>query len=156
MINIMSIESSIGTGIRTETGTGTETHQLNSTLMRATLESTLDEYVKTTRAIENIQNKINIYKKNIEHKIKNSKSTNEQNKKIKEFKKTIAKLKNDSEIIQKYKLLKKRKNELKEILISINLQINNNQFNADIVYVDKIITDLRIKYMLLAQENNVN
>jgi hypothetical protein len=47
-------------------------------------EQLLNEYVRITFIIENIQNKLNLYKHDIENNIESSNNENEQNEKIKE------------------------------------------------------------------------
>jgi hypothetical protein len=97
----------------------------------------LDEYVKVTRIIENIQNKINRYKKNVKENIENSRNEHEQEKKIKEFKKTMSRIKGDKDITQQYRLLKKKQKELRDKLIPDTLSFTD---------ADSFISDLRIKY----------
>ena len=97
----------------------------------------LDEYVKVTRIIENIQNKINRYKKSVKENIENSRNEHEQEKKIKEFKKTMSRIKGDKDITQQYRLLKKKQKELRDKLIPDTLSLTD---------ADSFISDLRIKY----------
>jgi hypothetical protein len=81
-------------------------------------DSLLDEYVKITKKIDIIQNKINRYKKKIELNIEKSKSEKEQNDKLQEFKEIVETIKNDPTIVGKYKLLKQRQKELRDLIIS--------------------------------------
>lgn len=97
----------------------------------------LDEYVKVTRTIENIQNKINRYKKSVEENIENSKSEQEQENKIKEFKKTMSRIKGDKDITQRYRILKKKQKELRDKLIPNELSFSE---------ADVLIIGLRKKY----------
>ena len=80
-------------------------------------EKLLDEYVKITMAIENVQNKINQYKKKVENIINNTESNQEKRIYIEEFKTVMMKIKNDNEITKKYRTLRKRQNELKKIFL---------------------------------------
>lgn len=114
-------------------------------------ESMLAEYVKVTRTIENIQFKLNKYIKDTEKYIETAKSEKEQNKKIKEIKKTLAKIKKDPEVTNKYRILKKRQIELKNQLLS-TVKPSNDIHDSDI---DKTISDLKIKYNILTQNEIV-
>lgn len=78
----------------------------------------LDEYVRVTRAIENIQDKIARYKKSIIYHIDNSKTEQERNDHIKEFRGIIDTIKNDASITKKYRMLKDRQTQLREMLLS--------------------------------------
>lgn len=80
-------------------------------------EDILDEYVRLTRAIENVRNKINQYKKNIDYDISNSKSEKEQQKHVDKFKNVINRIKNDDDITGKYRRVKARHQELKRVLL---------------------------------------
>jgi hypothetical protein len=97
----------------------------------------LDEYVKVTRTIENIQNKINRYKKNVEENIENLKNEKEQIVKIKEFQKTMSQIKGDKDITHRYRLLKKKQKELRDILIPGIVSLTDSEL---------FISNMRQKY----------
>jgi len=99
-------------------------------------EQLLDEYVKITKTIDNIQLKLTNYKKKIEESIENSKSEEEQQNKIIEFKEIINKIKNDETISKKYKLLKKNQEEIRKKLI-INDSIDTNEIDDKITILFK-------------------
>ena len=104
----------------------------------------LDEYVRVTRTIENIQTKINTYKKSIEEDIESAKSEEEQNERVKEFKNMMAKIKKDPNVTSNYRLLKKRQTELRNQIIPID---NND--------IDKTISNLKRKYIVLSRKKIV-
>lgn len=100
----------------------------------------LDEYVKISKTIENIQMKINEYKKDIEISIENAQSENEQNVHVEKFKEMMIKIKTDPNIITKYKSLKKRQQELKFLIIpSTDSEIDHQ------------INQLKNKYVMLSK-----
>lgn len=107
-------------------------------------EHILDEYMKITRTIENIQNKINQYKKIVEANIENSKNEEEQEEKIREFKKIIHRIKKDKEITRKYRLLKKKQKELRDSLVTNRGSLEGDETNL-------VISDLKSKYSLLSK-----
>lgn len=121
-------------------------------------EANLDEYVKVTNAIDNIHDKINKYKKIVSETIENSSSEKEQIRCLLEFKNTIKRIKSDSNITHKYKLLKKRQNELKNILLSstkTNTFYNNLNDNEHIFTTSDIsnyLNDLQTKYSYLVKK----
>lgn len=102
----------------------------------------LDEYVKVTRTIENIQDKIIRYKKSVEENIENSKSEKEQEQKIKEFQKTMSRIKGDNDITKRYRLLKQKQKELRDKLIPDAISLSE---------ADLLIINLRKKYEALAK-----
>lgn len=79
-----------------------------------TYNRSLDEYVKITRTIENIQNIINRYIKDLA--IENAQTEQEKDEKINEFKDMMFRIKNDRDITQRYRYLKERQKELRERL----------------------------------------
>lgn len=87
-----------------------------SNTLNQKFNSILDEYVMVTNAIANIQKKINMYKKSIEEKIEFSADNNEINMYVKEYKLFISGIKNDSDIIERYRKLKNKQKELYEQL----------------------------------------
>jgi hypothetical protein len=113
----------------------------------------LDEYIKITKSIENIQYEINAYKRTILDNIENAKTEKEQYEKIKEFQKTVVQLKQDPEITQKYRLLKQKQTELKnKIIYFIETHIDNiDNINETKTDIEKMIIHLKIKYNILAK-----
>ena len=101
------------------------------------VEQTLNEYDKITRIIENIQENINNYKKSIEYSIENATNDQDQEQILNEFRQTVTRIKEDKELIQRYKQLKKRQEELKDKLVP-NL--------SSVSSVDNAIIDLKLKY----------
>ena len=71
----------------------------------------LNEYVKVTSTINNIQDKLNRYKKQVQNKLDSAKSEKERDLIVKDFQENIDKMKNDSEIKRKYLNLKKKQKE---------------------------------------------
>ena len=108
-------------------------------------EQLLNEYVRITFIIENIQNKLNLYKHDIENNIESSNNENEQNEKIKEFIETMKQIKEDADITQRYRKLKLRQKELKDILIQKTSSDTNIDIDTDI-----IISNLKSKYTKLS------
>jgi len=118
----------------------------------------LDEYVKITRVIENIQNKINQYIESMDEIIENTQDESERDKKIKEFKTTIERIKNDHEITQKYRQLKNRQKELRELLIPPNSNINDKMKSSNTNFTsttDNLLSDLKIRYDKLSKQQIV-
>lgn len=107
-------------------------------------EAALEEYVKVTRAIENIQNKINRYKETVVDTIKRSSSDKEQKEKAEEFRQMMQKIKTDPTITKKYRTLKQRQEELKRQLITVAES-----------EIDKKISDLKVKYSALSRRRIV-
>ncbi len=99
------------------------------------MEQLLDEYVNVVKSIESIQNKINIYVQKVEDNIEKTSSDSERHFLIQEFKESLDKIKNDKNITEKYKKLKKRQEELKIILI----KPEQSEF-------DQSINELYLKY----------
>lgn len=105
----------------------------------------LDEYVKISKTIERIDN----YKELTLDKLKNAKSKREFEKHLSVYRSVMKKIKEDSELLYKYKQLKQRQQEIKNILLSsndnkiINNLSNPNHSDDDI---KKIIIDLQMKY----------
>lgn len=95
----------------------------------------LQEYIKITSIINNIQNKIESYKKEIEDNIKTCKKGDELMY-IDQFKNTLELLKNDSEIYNKYRKLKKKQSELYELLTN---DVNDQK-------TDDVIENMKRKY----------
>jgi hypothetical protein len=92
------------------------------------IESMLDEYVKISHTIINIQKLLETYKKNIEGRI-NDISTNDANdkkvlNKLKKIRKDIETIKSD-ELIIKYKQLLKKRDILKIYILSKMNYVNN-------------------------------
>jgi len=87
-------------------------------------ENLLDEYVKITKTIDNIKIKLAKYKDYTENSIEKARTEEEQQNKINKFRNTIIKIKNDETINNKFKLLKKKQQEIKKQLIPEN-DINN-------------------------------
>ena len=112
-------------------------------------EDTLDEYVKITKTIDNIHDKINRYKTNILDSLKYSTSEQEQKDKMKEFQNIIHKIKTDPIITNKYRALKKSQDELKKKLISSTDFDNTSTSNNDI---NKQLTELKDKYNILSKK----
>jgi hypothetical protein len=118
----------------------------------------LDEYVKITKIIDKIHEKINAYKVSIEQSINNTNSKKKQEFYMNEFKIFINQIKNDMDIINKYKLLKTKQKNLRN-------QILNNQISNNISYdgddndndndVDKTIFELRSKYEVNINTSNI-
>jgi len=94
-------------------------------------EELLDEYVKITKTIDIIQNKINTFKKTIEDKIHTSTNDNEREMYLEEFKTFTLNIKNDTQLIQKYKLLNKRQKELRDQLLLYIIHTNSNPIMTD-------------------------
>ena len=88
----------------------------------------MDEYIKVTNAIDNIQNKIDQYIRDTEEKINKTYNNLDKNELIKKFKQVLFYIKNNPDITTKYKLLKMRQEELKN-----NILINSSKSEADIV-----------------------
>jgi hypothetical protein len=89
------------------------------------LDKLIKEYDKITKAIENIHEKINTYKKTIEEKIENAIDDHEINMFVKEFKSFSESVKNDQHINNKYKLLKQKQTELHNQIILYETKSNN-------------------------------
>lgn len=109
-------------------------------------EQTLDEYVRVTKTIENIQNKINRYKIHILENIEESKSDKEQEEKLKEFRKTMKRIKGDKEITQQYRMLKIIQKELRDKLIPDSSSLNE---------AEVLIIKLREKYVRMTKNQIV-
>lgn len=105
----------------TEINTKTETRN----------EELLDEYVKITKTIDNIQNKINMFKKTIEGKLETSTNDDEREMYLEEFKTFTLNIKNDTQLIQKYKLLNKKQKELRDQLLLYIMHTNSNPIMTD-------------------------
>lgn len=105
-----------------------------------------NEYVKISSAIENIQTKINQYKHKIKSKIENTKDENEKLIYIEEFRNIVKSIKEDHEIMKKYKILKKRQYELKTLLFSKNSRLINENENNKSETFQKTIYKLMNKY----------
>ena len=110
-------------------------------------EDLLDEYVKITKTIDNIHNKINKYKTDILDSIKYSSSEQEQKDKIKQFHSIIQKIKSDHKITNKYRTLKKSQAELKKKII--NSTDFDDTSSSDI---SKQISLLKTKYDLSSKK----
>lgn len=139
-----------------------------SMIMSDNLGDVLDEYVMITKTIENIQDKINRYKKTIELRIDNATSDREQRMYVTEFKQFITDIKNDPHITKKYRRLKQRQKDLRDrllfdnkstndistdIVTNDNVNCNNsNSINTNVAitdninYADEIISNLQSKY----------
>jgi hypothetical protein len=120
-------------------------------------EKLLDEYVRITRAIENVQAKINKYKKKINFVIESAKSEEEQKKHIDEFTKVINMIKNDIGITEKYRELKIRQQELKNILLK-GFNTNQESFTNPTVIESMSDTDItlhRLKEKYESEMNNI-
>lgn len=92
----------------------------------------LDEYVKVTKTIDNIHEKINRYKHIIEKRIDETDDEDIQTKYLNEFRKFIEQIKNDDDITQKYRFLRNKQRDLRN-------QLTMND-------VDKTIFELKSKY----------
>lgn len=112
-------------------------------------EDTLDEYVKITKTIDNIHDKINKYKMNVLDSLKHSSSDKEQQDKMKDFQDIIKKIKSDPLITNKYRALKKSQDELKKKLISSSDFDNSNNSNTNI---NKQLSELKVKYDMLSKK----
>ena len=96
-------------------------------------EDLLDEYVKVTITVENIQKKINKHKKTIETRLEKATNDNEKNACIEEYKLFIMSIKNDPEIVNKYKMLKNKQANLRgKILSNNNIKLKDNLVNSSI------------------------
>ncbi|VBB17976.1 hypothetical protein YASMINEVIRUS_439 [Yasminevirus sp. GU-2018] len=95
--------------------------------------SLLDEYVKVTMAIEKVQNKISQYKETIEKQIENAKNSEEEEMYIDEFRRFTQNIKNDHEITNKYRQLKKRQRELRDLLtLQQNSQLSTQSLSQSV------------------------
>jgi hypothetical protein len=94
-------------------------------------EDILDKYVRYTMIIENIQGKINDYKKYIEKSVKRAKLESDRDAKLREFKNVLIKIKEDPYITKKYRFLKKKQHELRTILLQSTTTLRNNKNMAD-------------------------
>jgi len=112
-------------------------------------EDTLDEYVKITRTIDNIHNKINRYKLNVIDSLKYSTSEQEHKNKMLEFQNIIQKIKSDPTITNKYRALKKSQEELKKKLINSTDFDTVSSTNNDI---NKQLSELKEKYDVLSKK----
>ena len=113
----------------------------------------LDEYVKITKTVDNIQEKINTYKKIIEDKIEHSTNTAECIVYREEFELFVSDIKHDPQISQKYRRLKQRQQMLRDLLL------NDTNTNTDTTYmnVDEMIHSLKSKYETEnINNNNIN
>ena len=115
--------------------------------------SMLDEYVKITRTIENIQTKINRYIKDIEEAIENAQTEREKDEKINELKDMMHRIKNDRDITQKYRYLKERQKELRGQL-TLSTQSHVVVINPEPNSFD-VLVDLRERYDKLAKQEIV-
>lgn len=104
----------------------------------------LNEYVKITTIIQNIQEKIDRYKKSIEESLQNSTSDKEKEYIFKEFEEKISRIQNDPNITSRYRELKNRQDELRKRLIP-------DKRND----IDTVLSDLKVKYVDLANKNIV-
>lgn len=95
----------------------------------------LDEYVDICIAIRNMWEAIGEYKKSVQYNLESC-STDIEKKEIEnDFKKKISLISSNSLITTKYKSLKKRKVELRKLLLP-----------KDSTQIDKCLTNLKIKY----------
>ncbi len=104
----------------------------------------LDEYVKISKTIESIQTKIDELKKDIEKSIVDAQSENEQNEHIEKFKELMEKIKTDPNMILKYKSLKNRQLELKNLILPCTES-----------EIDRTVKQLKNKYILLSKNSNI-
>ena len=102
----------------------------------------LDEYVKITKTVDNIQEKINTYKKTIEDKIEHSTNTAECIVYREEFELFVSDIKHDPQISQKYRRLKQRQQTLRDLLLD----------DLTLMNVDEMIHSLKSKY----ETENIN
>jgi hypothetical protein len=102
----------------------------------------LDEYVKICNKMEKIKKIIENYKKELEDKLMNNNDENEQKINIDQFKEMINKIKEDTEITTKYKLLKQKQTIIKDLIDKREtkpIASNNNE-------IDNVLNNLRNKY----------
>lgn len=127
-------------------------------------EKLLDEYVRITCVIENIQKKINQYRGYIENIINNADNEREQEQYVNEFKNVMDDIKNDSDITRKYRKLRNRQQELKKIILlglskleidEIHAMTNNDNNNDD--YDNNLMseTDITLHKLRKKYESNV-
>jgi hypothetical protein len=109
-------------------------------------ERILDDYVRITHIINNIQNRIDKYKERMIRKIEGAKTIKDQNILLEEFRKIIDGIKRDPIITEKYKLLKKKQLILKKQL----LHDHENTSTSD--DIENNLNQLYTKY--LASSNN--
>ncbi|AYV77533.1 MAG: hypothetical protein Dasosvirus5_12 [Dasosvirus sp.] len=119
----------------------------------------LDEYVKITITIKNIREKLNKYKKSVEKKVINASTDREQQNIISDFTESITRIKNNPEITQKFKILKQRQTELRNILtqnkdisVSSTDSAEIKDKNTDSPDDEKLIKCLQTKYKILSSK----
>lgn len=87
----------------------------------------LDEYVRVSKTIDNIKSKIENYKNSVNELLKKAKTEKEQDEIIEKYRNDMMKIKNDKNITRRFKLLKQKQKNLKNLLLP---SINND---ADII-----------------------
>lgn len=92
----------------------------SSITLSITSTTTLDKYIKVTKAIENVQEMINSHTDIIKAKLENTINSNEQNMYLEEYRMFISNIKNDPQIIPNYKRLKQKQKELEDTLLSLS------------------------------------
>ena len=102
------------------------------------IDTILDEYVNVTMKINNVLKIISQYKDTIKQKIENAKLEGEKKLYIDQFRDFIQNIKNDNDIINKYKLLKIRQCEIRKKIITVDP--SNDTGDIDILHI------LRHKY----------
>lgn len=103
-------------------------------------ESMLNEYVRITRIIENIHNKITRYQIKTEKLIKNAKYDEERRVILDRFNKIMYDIKHDKDINVKYKILRDRQIELKSKLIRQD-SIDETIGNIKMKYINSMSND---------------
>lgn len=102
----------------------------------------LNEYVEICNGIQDIWNVINEFKQSFISKLNKCKSNEERDRIEKMFKHKLILIRNNNNITTKYKLLKKRKQEIQNILLYNQTKYNNiNDINED-----TMLDDLTEKY----------
>lgn len=104
------------------------------------IDSVLDEYTRLTKSIDNIKRIIADYKTHTESRMPNT-----------EFESFIESLKSNAHITEKYRLLKQRQKELREIIIqssnsSDSFDSSNVLLKKSENSLERTIEELKLKY----------
>jgi hypothetical protein len=121
----------------------------------------LDEYVKVCKTIDKIKYNIHLCTIDTDEKLRNTSSKKNRKRIVMEYKTFIDTIKNDSDIIKKYKLLKQRqnmlRNQLTKKIVASDLSTLYLKYDANIGIGDDIndTHDRTFKYKIFVPRRDL-
>jgi len=124
-------------------------------------ESILDEYVRITRIIDNIQNKLTQYKKETDILIEKANTKEERENILSNFKIIMDDIKRDHIITNKYRLLRQKQLELKNQLIrpifgNVDETIQNMKIKYNYSNITPVVDEIKLKTNELVSNEQID